>query len=355
MSVLVEALSLIVPRKVLDVSYPGGTEAFLNKMNIPPLLCRHACSDDALVSVSFHGTEDATVVGNELLDLGIVAVDDDHFYELAFVDQAKGPTMPCDWIEWQKHEEGYTSCWLAGTDPEPLHTPEGWTPQQSQNLTLHDIRGEPGRCMKLADEPDGHEIWIDFQTGAIASSDPYPLRGEEAVQPPQPPSPKSPIDRRIMHNRRNLSADSATLLASVRAMLDARSYTYHQVDEQSLTLTQRSQHGTYALYVTTNDETDFVGLMATYGSRIPESRRVHVAEALSRINLLLWLGNFELDFSEGELRFRIGIDVEDGLVSETMLSNMLGATLHSMDRYHIALMRIAFGEVEPTVALAEAA
>jgi hypothetical protein len=348
MSVLVEALSLIVPRKVLDVSYPGGTEAFLKQMNTPPLRCRHACSDDALVSVSFYGAEDATVVGNELLALGVVAVDDDRFYELAFIDQAEGPTMPCDWVEWKKHEEGYTSCWLAGTDAEPLHTPAGWTPQLSRNLSFHDIRSQPGRCMKLADEPDGHEVWIDFQTGAIASGDPYPLRGEETVEP-SPQRSTSPTNRRIMR------VDNATLLSSVRAMLDARNYAYQQLDAQSLTLSHRSQHGTYALYFTTNDETDFVGLMTTLGSRIPVSRRAQVAEALSRINLLLWLGNFELDFSDGELRFRIGIDVEDVRVSETMLSNMLGATLHSMDRYHVALMRIAFGEVEPVVALAEAA
>jgi hypothetical protein len=354
MSVLVEALSLIVPRSVLDVSYPGGTDAFLKQMLETPARCRCACADDRLVSVSFFGNDDATAVGTELVGVGIVAVDDDHFYELAFVDQARGPTMQCDWIEWRKHEEGYTTCWLAGTDPGPLHTPAGWTPQHSRNLSIHDIRSEPGRCMKLADEPDGHEIWIDFQTGAIESGDPYPA-GEDTILPSKPRGANSPNDRRLMPTRRNSGANNSTLIARVRAMLDARSYKYHAVDALSLTLSFNHAHGAYVLYFTTNDDTDLVGLMATYGSRVPESRRGQVAEALSRINFLLWLGSFELDFADGELRFRIGIDVEGGQLSETMLSNMLGAALHSMDRYHVALMRIAFGEVDPAVALADAA
>lgn len=32
MSVLIEALTLVVPKQVLDVGYPGGTDAFLQAL-----------------------------------------------------------------------------------------------------------------------------------------------------------------------------------------------------------------------------------------------------------------------------------------------------------------------------------
>ena len=353
MSVLVEALSLIVPRKVLDISYPGGTEAFVQKMVAAPSPCRCACSDDMLVSVSFFGVDDATVVGNELLALGIVAIDDDRYYELAFIDQAKGPTLPCDWIEWKKHEDGYTSCWLAGCDPGLFHAPEGWTPKQSRDMTFHDIRNEPGRCIKLAEEPDGSEIWLDFQTGEIAPGDPLEPDRNAETEPPVA-SLNAPSNNR-MQMQKGLGAGQASLFTTVRAMLDSRNYKYQPIDERSLTMTFQNERGAYGLFFTTNDKSDFVGLSATYGSKIPDDRRVPIAEALSRINHRLWLGNFELDFSNGQLRFRIGIDVEDGRLSEKMVSNLLGVTLNAMERYHVALMRIAFGEVEPEAALTEAA
>lgn len=353
MSVLVEALSLIIPRIVLDISYPGGADSFFETMLTVPLPCRHACSDDKLVSVSFFGLADARVIHDELQSLGIVGVQDDRFVELACIDQRAGPTMPCEWLEWAKHEEGYTSCWMAGRDPGPLSAPPGWTPEQSRGMTFHDYRSDPGRAIQLGEEADGDEIWLDFQTGEILKLDPFIPEGRTVDEEAETLFTVSKSDGASIPER--LEAANASLLSTIRAMLDARSYKYLQIDESSLTMNFHNERGSYGLYFTTNDKIDFVGLSATYGSRIPDQRRVAIAEALSRINLGIWLGNFELDFSEGHLRFRIGIDVEDGSLSETMVSNLLAVTLQAMERYHVPLMRIAFGDVEPVIALSEAA
>src|ERR1043166_9882142 len=55
MSVLIEALTMVVPRRVLDVSYPGGPGAFLQALaglERPP---RFVCDGDPeLVAASFH-------------------------------------------------------------------------------------------------------------------------------------------------------------------------------------------------------------------------------------------------------------------------------------------------------------
>lgn len=345
MSVLVEALSLIVPRKVLDVSYPGGTDAFMNRMCEVEVPCRLVCADDRLVSVSFHGVTEAQVVGNELLGLGIVAVDGDRFQELAFVDQLQGPTMPCDWLEWRRHQDGFTYCWVAGTDPEPMHAPENWTPQHSRDITFHDIRDEPGRCFKLAEE-DGRETWVDFQTGALVEG------------PARTIGPSSPPPKQSQSMAEDLFADSSTsdeqpLMSVVCAMLDEYEYSYQKLDDTRLHLTSRNEHGVYSLLFNANDETDLVRLSGGYGSNVPVHRRLAVAEALTRINYRLGIGNFDLDFSDGELRFRIAVDVEDGRLSIKMADNMLGFTLHTMERFHDSIMRVAFGNADPEGTIAE--
>ena len=51
--------------------------------------------------------------------------------------------------------------------------------------------------------------------------------------------------------------------------------------------------------------------------------------------------------------FRIGADVEDGLLSEKMVDNMLGATLLTMEKFHEPLMRIAFGDADPETAIVD--
>ncbi|MEP7347744.1 MAG: YbjN domain-containing protein, partial [Gemmatimonadaceae bacterium] len=130
-------------------------------------------------------------------------------------------------------------------------------------------------------------------------------------------------------------------------------YRYQQIDAQSLIVTLRCERAVYGVFFGANDSTNLVRLTTSYGSTVPEDRRVAIAEAVTRINARFSFGNFDLDFEDGELRFRIGIDVEDGLLSEQMVNNMLGCALQAMDRFHPALMRIAFGDVEPAAAIAE--
>src|SRR5579884_4552646 len=43
----------------------------------------------------------------------------------------------------------------------------------------------------------------------------------------------------------------------------------------------------------------------------PVYRRAEVCEALTRANYGLWMGAFEMDLNDGEIRFRIGLPVED--------------------------------------------
>ena len=142
------------------------------------------------------------------------------------------------------------------------------------------------------------------------------------------------------------------LMSVVKAMLDGHDYRYHEISANSLTVRIRNKHGVYTVFFSTNDKTDLVRVLCSYGPYVPESRRAAVAEAVSRINIQLWLGNFELDFSDGEIRHRMSIDVESGLLSGKMVDNMLGFTLNSMDRFNVPLMRVAFGGVEPELALA---
>ncbi|MGI9043314.1 MAG: hypothetical protein ACR2GK_04215 [Gemmatimonadaceae bacterium] len=53
MSVPVEAIGLVVPRIVLDLRFPGGTNGFLGELSHPSSEHRHFCLDADLVSVSY--------------------------------------------------------------------------------------------------------------------------------------------------------------------------------------------------------------------------------------------------------------------------------------------------------------
>lgn len=207
---------------------------------------------------------------------------------------------------------------------------------------------DPGRYMKLAEE-DGHEVWIDFQTGAVIDD---LVRQADVEQPANDSPTEVPPTMTENAPRYEVTPDfGGGLMAPVRAMLDGHGYRYNEIDARAVSVAIRNTSGVYTVFFRTNDETDLVRVLCSYASYIPEDRRAAVAEVLARINARLWVGNFELDFADGEVRHRVSIDVENGLLSEKMVDNMMGFTLSSMDRFHQAVMRVAFGGVEPAVAL----
>ncbi len=336
MSVLVEALSLVVPRLTLDVSYPGGSDAFLQDMCDPACPARLVCADDSLVSASFLSPNDALVVSAKLVELGLVELDENHFYDLAYVDQHHGPTMPCNWLEWKRHRDGFTYAWLAGKEPGDIAAPVEWTPEQSRRLVRSDIRDEPGRAFRLAAE-DGLETWLDFKSGEVTVGLPQRDPETETNDAESKAMPMMPL----------------SLMDTVTLAFDEAELKYLRLDENSLSaLVTGAAAYTCGFFV--DDATQQVTCLLLFGSRAPGGRRSAVAEALVRANYSLHVGGFDLDFSDGEVRFRVGIDIEGGTLTTLMVRNMIGVAVASCNRYHDAIMAVMFGGADPAEAIAGA-
>ncbi len=341
MSVLIEALTLVVPRKVLAVSYPGGTDAFLNallELERPP---RFICGEDThLVNVSFYDSAHLEPASQMLEERGVVVVDDDRFVEMAYVDQKYGPTMPCDWLEWRRHAGGFTSAWLAGTEPGDMAVPVGWTPEQSRGLQRHDVRDEPGRCMRLAVE-NGLETWVDFTTGELVKG--LPQRDEA----PAAASGASSATACAPTEPEELGEGEEPLFPMVTAALEEREWTYTVMDGDSAIVRVRDVKASYDVFITTCDETRYVCCYCLLSVRVPQERRPAVADLLNRINWRIVLGNCELDVDSGEIRLRATVNVDGGRFSSEMLGTMLTASVYATEQYHDAVMQVAFGGAEP--------
>lgn len=177
MSVLIEALTLVVPKRVLDVSYPGGTDAFLEAMlhlESPP---RFVCNADPdLVNISFYDGDHLKPAVDLLESHNVIGVDakTNQMVEMAWVDQRYGPVLPCPWLAWRVHLSGFTYAWLASAaDPGDMAAPEDWTLQQSRDLTRSDRRDDPD--MFRLSTRDGIDTWLDLSSGDISMGVARPL------------------------------------------------------------------------------------------------------------------------------------------------------------------------------------
>ena len=79
----------------------------------------------------------------------------------------------------------------------------------------------------------------------------------------------------------------------------------------------------------------------------PEDKRPIVAEFITRANYGLIIGNFELDFEDGEIRYKTSLDAEGLTLSPALFKNLVYANLSMMDQYLPGIMSILYSEVSP--------
>jgi len=167
MSVLVEAVNLVVPRSILELLYPGGVQGFFAELSRPSSEHRDVCADENLVSVSFYATDAADRAAAALVELGFRDIQDNQFQDFAIIDQNYGPTVQCPWLAWDHDESGFTCAWLADGERGDLAVPLDWSISQSLRLTRFDARTPANERLKLSVEESGVETWLDMMTGRI--------------------------------------------------------------------------------------------------------------------------------------------------------------------------------------------
>lgn len=86
---------------------------------------------------------------------------------------------------------------------------------------------------------------------------------------------------------------------------------------------------------------------------IAPARRPAVAEFLTRVNFGLVSGNFELDWDDGEVRFKTGIELDGLSPSAELVRALVQPNLSSVLRYLPGLLMVIRDEADPRTARSE--
>lgn len=165
MCVLIEALCLVIPNHVLNVSYPGGAAAFVDEVSARTDV-RYAVTDGRLTAASMFDPSVGAALADHLMTFGMVGSQDREAVEFVFADMEVGPTIPCKWLESVRHPHGFMIGWHADGEQGMMAAPGDWDPSRSWSLERTDIRDEPDRAIELATE-DGYVTLLDLATGRI--------------------------------------------------------------------------------------------------------------------------------------------------------------------------------------------
>lgn len=137
--------------------------------------------------------------------------------------------------------------------------------------------------------------------------------------------------------------------------LDAQDWSYRvRADKPSLETGVAGETCVFSISVTVVGDPANLGVLVHLPMLVPEARRVELAEAITRANYDLLNGCFEMDFSDGELRYRASMPIVDGFVTEKQFRELLYYAITMADRYARAFNRLLYGDdLTPAEVIAE--
>ena len=86
--------------------------------------------------------------------------------------------------------------------------------------------------------------------------------------------------------------------------------------------------------------------------KVPEDRRTEMAQFLHRANYGMIIGNFEMDYSDGEVRYKTSVDVEGSELTFALMKQVVYPNVLTMDRYLKAIMAVSFGGIDAVAGVA---
>ncbi|MGH7113450.1 MAG: hypothetical protein ACREE9_03045 [Stellaceae bacterium] len=177
MAVLVEAISVIVRRDSIERSFEGEWTAFVSRVPNATL-----CTDGQLARIGFMSPKAVGEFVEGLQAAGLIFSESGKCIDFVVVDQQRGPTMPCEWLEFAHIPFGKSggkvgSCWLfegprmgwgihLPGDSMDFATPSGWKFEGSLSERFTFISNEDFKSrLKYLRTEGGRDVFLDTSTG----------------------------------------------------------------------------------------------------------------------------------------------------------------------------------------------
>lgn len=144
------------------------------------------------------------------------------------------------------------------------------------------------------------------------------------------------------------------ILDGARAFFTADDWKFTEDHERDfLRLSFQGKDGSWRCVAHARETQEQLIFFSVVDIKIPSERRAEVAEFITRANYGIHIGNFEMDYSDGEVRYKTSIDFEGTEVTHALCKQMVYPNVFTMDRYLKGILAVAFGGKNPKQAVDE--
>jgi hypothetical protein len=144
------------------------------------------------------------------------------------------------------------------------------------------------------------------------------------------------------------------IFAAIEEFLQTDHWPVTVIDERMMIKTGfNGDHGEFSCYAQAREEQEQFVFYSVFPVKISVKDHAAVTEFITRANYGMIIGNFELDLSDGEVRYKTSVDLEGVEIQSNMLRNLMYANVLTMDKYFTGLMRVIYGGITAQEAIQE--
>lgn len=139
---------------------------------------------------------------------------------------------------------------------------------------------------------------------------------------------------------------------TVRQFFITNEWYFMQMDSRTvLQMSHTGRSGRWPCYAQVDEDDTLFFFYSVCPVTVPEAQRTTMAEYLTRANYGLKVGNFEMDYTDGEVRFKTSLDVENSELTLPLVTNLVYSNVWTMDRYLPGIFEVIYGQKTPEEAI----
>jgi len=145
-----------------------------------------------------------------------------------------------------------------------------------------------------------------------------------------------------------------TIFDTMIQFLKEDDWRYEQLEGRPIVgLRYKGDNGAWGCYAQARDERQQFLFYSVVDVNTPPAKQAAMAEFLTRANYGLLIGNFEMDYSDGQVRYKTSIDVQGDRLTTALVKRLVYINVMMMDRYLPGIMSVIYADVVPAEAIAK--
>ena len=146
--------------------------------------------------------------------------------------------------------------------------------------------------------------------------------------------------------------EQGSVLSAALEFFEEDEWPFNLLEEESvISIVFQGENGQYACFAKAREDSNQFIFYTVCPINAPTNRRRDAAEFLARANHGLIIGNFEMDFDDGEIRYKTSIDVEDNGLNSALIKPLVYANILTMDQYLPGIAAVIYSDTAPAEAI----